>query len=181
MLLRDASRVEGSRAHGSQRLSRVPASQANERDRVMKKFLLVALLILGFAASAGAADRATPDEAKAMAIKAAEYLKANGPDKAFEAFKAADAGFRDRDLYVWVQDDKGTMVFHPINAALIGKSMLDLRDVDGKAFNRDVQAVTDAGWVDYKWQDPQTKAVEPKKSYIVRVGNYLVGVGAYVK
>ena len=105
----------------------------------MKKLMLVALLILGFAASAGAADHATPDEAKTMAIKAADYLKANGPEKAFAAFKAADGGFRDRDLYVVVQDNKGNMVFHPIAAALIGKSVLDLKDVDGRPFNRDVR------------------------------------------
>lgn len=66
----------------------------------MKKLLLMALLLFGFAASAGAVDRASPDEAKAMAIKAAQYLKASGPEKAFEAFKAPDAGFRDRDLFV---------------------------------------------------------------------------------
>lgn len=147
----------------------------------MKKLMLVALLILGFAASAGAADHATPDEAKTMAIKAADYLKANGPEKAFAAFKAADGGFRDRDLYVVVQDNKGNMVFHPIAAALIGKSVLDLKDVDGRPFNRDVQAIKDTGWVDYKWQDPQTKAVAPKKSYVVNTGNYLVMVGAYVQ
>ena len=35
-----------------------------------------------------AAGQATPDDAKAMAIKAAEYLKSAGPDKAFPEFDA---------------------------------------------------------------------------------------------
>ena len=39
----------------------------------------------------------------------------------------------------------------------------------------------DAGWVDFKWQNPLTKAVEPKSMYEVRVGEYVVGVGAYAK
>jgi len=148
----------------------------------MKKLLLTTLLLLGFAASAGAAgDHATPDEAKAMTIKAAEYLKANGPDKAFAAFKDPAGGFRDRDLYVVVQDHKGMMVFHPLAPALIGKSMLDLKDVDGKPFNREVQAITDTGWVEFKWQDPQTKTVAPKKSYVINTGDYFVMVGAYVQ
>jgi signal transduction histidine kinase len=146
----------------------------------MKNLILAALMILGFAAAADAADRATPDEAKAMAIKAADYLKANGAEKAFAAFKAPDGGFRDRDLYVVVQDTKGNMAFHPLNPALIGKSMLDLKDVDGKPFNREVQAIKDTGWVDYKWMDPQTKKVEPKKSYVIHTGEYFVQVGAYV-
>jgi cytochrome c len=37
----------------------------------------------------------------------------------------------------------------------------------------------DRGWVDYKWQNPITKAVSHKTAYAVRVGDYVVGVGAY--
>jgi len=66
-------------------------------------------------------------------------------------------------------------------AGLIGKSVLDLKDVDGKPFNRETQAIKDVGWVEFKWQNPITKAVEPKRQYIIRVGDYLIGVGAYVK
>jgi cytochrome c len=39
--------------------------------------------------------------------------------------------------------------------------------------------VADAPWVDYKWQNPVSKAVEPKTSYEIRVGDDVVGVGAY--
>lgn len=140
---------------------------------------LIASLL--FAPAAYAAGQATPDEAKAMAIKAAEYLKAVGPDKAFPEFDAKDGPWHDRDLYVTVQDSKGVMVAHGTNGGLIGKSMLDLRDVDGKLFNRDIQAIKDTGWVDFKWQNPLTKAVEPKTMYEVRVGDYVVGVGAYAR
>jgi len=147
----------------------------------MKKWMLAALLFFGMAMAADAADHASLDEAKAMAEKAAAFLKANGPDKAFATFKDPAGGFRDRDLYVVVQDHNGMMVFHPLAPALIGKSMLDLKDVDGKPFNREVQAVKDTGWVDYKWLDPQTKTVSPKKSYVINTGDYLVMVGAYVQ
>ncbi|HET7880486.1 MAG TPA: cache domain-containing protein, partial [Acetobacteraceae bacterium] len=128
-----------------------------------------------------AAGQATPDEAKVMAIKAADYLKSVGPEKAFPEFDAKDGPWHDRDLYVIVQDNKGVMVAHGTTAALIGKSTLDLKDVDGKPFNRETQAIQDAGWIEFKWQNPLTKTVEPKKQYIVRVGDYLVGVGAYGK
>jgi cytochrome c len=116
-----------------------------------------------------------------MAIKAADYLKSVGPEKAFPEFDAKDGPWHDRDLYVTVEDSKGVMVAHGTNPGLIGKSMLDLKDVDGKPFNREIQAVSDAGWVDFKWQNPLTKAVEPKRNYEVRVGEYLVGVGAYAR
>jgi hypothetical protein len=39
--------------------------------------------------------------------------------------------------------------------------------------------VTDQAWLDYKCQNPVSKAVTPKTSYVVRVGDYVVGVGAY--
>ena len=129
-----------------------------------------------------AAGQATPDEAKAMAVKAAEYLKSVGPEKAFPEFDAKDnTTWHDRDLYVTVQDSKGVMVAHGTNSGLIGKSMLDLRDVDGKLFNRDIHEIKDSGWVEFKWQNPVTKVVEPKKMYEVRAGEYIVGVGAYAK
>jgi cytochrome c len=128
-----------------------------------------------------AAGQATPDEAKAMAIKAAEYLKSVGPEKAFPEFDARDGPWRDRDLYVFVDDTKGVMVANGTNPGLIGKSVVELRDVDGKAFHHEILAIADAGWVDFKWRNPVTNAVEPKTTYEVRVGDYIVGVGAYVK
>ena len=148
----------------------------------MQKLLsCIAALGVVFALSSAclAAGRATPEDAKAMAIKAAEYLKSAGPDKAFAAFDAKDGPWHDRDLYVTVQDLHGVMVAHGTNAGLIGHSMLDLKDVDGKPFNREIQAIKDAAWVDYKWQNPTTKAVEAKVAYELRVGDYIVGVGAY--
>jgi cytochrome c len=74
-----------------------------------------------------AADRAPPDEARTMAVKAAEYLKANGPEQAFAAFDAKDGPRRDRDLYVSVIDTNGVMRAHGTNPGLIGRSVIDLR------------------------------------------------------
>src|SRR5579859_2219754 len=147
----------------------------------MKRLLLFMLVALGLSwATAFAGDRATPDEAKALTEKAAAYLKDNGFDKACPVFHAKDGGFQDRDLYVTVQDNKGNMACHGTTAALEGKSMLPLKDVDSKAFNVEIQAIKDTGWVEFKWINPVSKQVEPKKTYQIRVGDYLVGVGAYV-
>ena len=141
--------------------------------------MLVTMLLA--APMANAADQATPDEAKAMAIKAVEYLKSAGPEKAFAEFDAKDGRWHDRDLYVTVLDSNGVAVAQGNNPGLVGKSVIDLRDVDGESFARGMIAVKDASWVNFKWQNPVTKAVEPKTSYEVRVGEYVVGVGAYSK
>ena len=146
---------------------------------------LLPLLSLGMALllapAALAAGQATPDEAIAMAIKAAAYLQSVGPETAFAAFDAKDSVWHDRDLYVVVEDADGVMLAHGTNPGLMGKSMLNLRDVDAKAFSQDAVAIKDAGWVTYKWQDLVSKAVEAKTTYWVRVGGDVVGVGAYAK
>ena len=147
-------------------------------SRLLHVLRIVSFLLLA-PLSVWAAGQATPDEAKAMAIKAADYLKTSGPDKAFPEFSAKEGVWHDRDLYVTVQNGQGVMVAHGVNPGLVGKTVLELKDVDGKPFNREIQQVKDAGWITFKWQNPLTKAVEPKTMYIVRVGEYTVGVGAY--
>ena len=146
-----------------------------------RRLVLLAPTLPLLASTAWAAGQATPDEAKALALKAAEYLKSVGPDKAFPEFDAKDGPWHDRDLYITVQDPNGVMLAHGTNPGLIGKSLIDLKDVDGKSFTREMLAVKDQGWVDFKWQNPLTKAVEAKSAYEVRVGEYIVGVGAYAK
>lgn len=149
--------------------------------RRVKYFLLLVPMLLVAATASWAAGQATPDEAKAMAIKAAEYLKAVGPDKAFPEFDAKGGPWHDRDLYVTVISDQGVMLAHGTNAGLIGRNVLQLKDPEGNAFNLNIVAIKDAAWVNFKWQNPMTHSTEPKTAYYVRVGNDLVGVGAYAK
>lgn len=66
----------------------------------MRVYPLIGLVMLFglLSASVHASDRATPDDAKAMAIKAAQYLRDAGPEVAFAAFTAGDSAWHDRDL-----------------------------------------------------------------------------------
>jgi cytochrome c len=150
------------------------------KGSTMKRLLVLALLVVGVSFSAAfAAEFGTPDEAKALAEKAATFLKANGSEKSFPVFQAKDGGFQDRDMYVTVADSTGTMLVNGGMPSLVGKNLIDLKDVDGKPFEREVVAIKDAGWVEFKWINPVTKAVQLKRTYQIRVGDYLVGVGAY--
>lgn len=144
--------------------------------------LFVAVLLGVFAVTTApgiAADRGTPEEAKALALKAAEYLRANGPEKAFPVFSNPTGEFRDRDLYVLVLDRAAVMMAHGANPNLIGRSQLAMRDVTGKPMAAEMVAIPTEGVVEYRWQNPETKAIEEKVTYIFRVGDYTVGVGAY--
>jgi len=145
--------------------------------KLFLKALLVLYLFLG--ATAWAGGTGTPDEAKAMALRAAAFLKDDGPAKAFPVFDAPGGPFHDRDLYVMVYDNSGTNVAHGANKALIGKDLIALKDPNGVFVVRDIVAVQNQGWVNYMWPDPVTRKLAPKTTYVVRVGNYLVGVGAY--
>jgi|tagenome__1003787_1003787.scaffolds.fasta_scaffold20950465_2 cytochrome c len=147
----------------------------------MRRFLLALLLISGFALSlpVHAAPNAAPDEAKAMAVRAAEFLRTAGQEKAFAAFNANDSQFHDRDLYVFAWTTDGMCVAHGANPVLIGRNLLNLKDIEGKPIGNEFVAVSDASWISYKWQNPQTKGIEHKTSYVVRVDNFIVGVGAY--
>jgi cytochrome c len=149
--------------------------------RSMLFAIVAGLCAASFSTAVFAEDRATPDDAKAMATRAAEFLKANGPEKAFAAFNDPRGTFRERDLYVVVQNREGVVQAHGTTPALVGKDISGLKDVDGKSFVKDIIAIESMGWVHYKWKNPTTNAVEPKSLYVIRVGDYTVDVGAYEK
>jgi cytochrome c len=139
--------------------------------------LFVAMGVL--AAPAAAQERGTTAEAQAMAEAAAAFLVDNGPEIAYPAFSDGPE-WHDRDLYVFVIGLDGINRAHGANAALIGTDITGLVDRNGAYFVRDFLAVETVGWVDYVYTDPLTGLDEPKSSYIIRVGDVIVGVGAYL-
>lgn len=145
------------------------------RAAVAALFLALGVLVT----AASAQERATPAEAQAMAEAAAAYLAANGPDVAYPAFNDGPE-WHDRDLYVFVIDPAGISLSHGANRDLIGTDISDLVDRNGVYFVREFLGVETAGWIDYVYTSPLTGADEPKSSYIIRVGDLIVGVGAYL-
>ncbi len=137
-------------------------------------------VFMGFALSPILAHAdGTPEQAMEMAKKAAEFVRANGNDAATAEFNKAESEFIVDDLYVFVVDDAGAFVAHPIKPALVGKNMIGLKDVDGTPLIKLFTEVESEGWVEYKWPHPATKKVTPKKSYIINIDGYRLGVGAY--
>lgn len=151
--------------------------------RVISAALVAFALLLMPAAGFAAADKGTADEAKAMVEKAATLLKDAGPDKAFAAFDdPANKDFHDRDLYIFVRSMDGNTVAHGANKGMIGHTNLDLKDADGKPYNKemiDLATSKGSGWVDYRWVNPVSHKIEPKSSFIEKVGDYVVGAGFY--
>jgi cytochrome c len=154
----------------------------------MRKCLALFLSIAGLVcmvAMAAADGNHTPEQAKALVQKAVEYLKREGKEKALAVFSDPNGEFVDGDLYLIVfdaVDGKLTMLAHGVNKALIGKPSIDVRDANGKAFNRETLAAlatADDYWVTYVWANPITKKIAQKKSYFTRVCDVIIGAGVY--
>ncbi len=147
----------------------------------MKKILIaLSIAFMAFVQPVLAEERGSMEEAQAMALKAAEFFKANGRQAAAEAFQTPGGEWHDRDLYVFALDVHGVTWAHGANPALVGRELLDLADVSGKPFIREFIAIETEGWVDYLLENPVSGEIEMKTSYIVRVSDdELVGVGAY--
>ncbi|CAK0747811.1 Histidine kinase [Azospirillaceae bacterium] len=145
--------------------------------------LLIGLLVL--TGVSGAQEFGSREEAKAMVEKAAAFLRANGAEKAIAEFNSKGGQFIDRDLYVVMAKlSDGVRVAHGANPKMIGKSLVDFKDVEGKSYGLeilDVAKTKGTGWVDYKFSNPVTKKITDKTSYVMKVDDHVVFVGAYTK
>jgi cytochrome c len=134
-------------------------------------------------APALAQDRGTPDQAKTLVEKAAAHIKNVGAEKAFADFNDPKGAYQDRDLFVFVYGADGKIVCVPGIPALLGRDANALKDVDGKEFGKLIITAAAAnaagGWAEYRMTNPATKKVEPKKTYAIKAGDYVLGSGAY--
>jgi hypothetical protein len=132
---------------------------------------------------AAAAARATKAEAEALVTKAIAFLKANGPDKAYDAFTNGPA-FKDRELYVIVYDLTGKNLAHGANPKLVGKDLIGLKDPDGKLLNQilvDLAKQKGKGWSEeFKFRNPVTNELQRRIVYVERVGETFVGAGVFL-
>ena len=148
----------------------------------MKRLLAGIVILFMVVGLAYAQDRGTSTEAKALLDKAVAFYQANGQAKAFAAFNDAKGQFVSKDLYIFALDMNGKILSHGANASLIGKDMMGAKDADGKLFMKEMVEVGKTkvkGAIDYKWENPKTKKVEQKSSYVEKVDSVILGCGYY--
>jgi cytochrome c len=150
-----------------------------------RKFLLNALIASAVAVIATGnahANNATAPEATAMVKKGVAFIKSSGKDKGYAEISNKSGQFNDRDLYLVVYGLDGTVRAHGANEKMIGKNLIDLKDVDGKAFVKErVELATSKGsfWQDYKFTNPVSKKIEPKSMYCEKLDDAVVCGGIY--
>lgn len=145
----------------------------------------LAVLALFMAASvwAAEAERATAKEAEAMVKKAVAQIKVDR-DKAFADISNPAGPYVDRDLYLVVYRTDGTNLAHGFNQKMIGKSFMDIRDMDGKEYMRermDLARTKGSFWQDLKFVDPLTRKIEPKQVYCEKSGADMLVCGGIYK
>lgn len=145
--------------------------------------LFAAALAAALALPAAAKDgNATATEATAMVKKGVAFIKANGKDKGYTEISNKSGQFTDRDLYLVVYGLDGTVRAHGANEKMIGKNLIELKDVDGKPFVKErVELAQSKGtfWQDYKFTNPVSKKIEPKSMYCERLEDSAVCGGIY--
>ena len=150
----------------------------------MNKHFSSITLIASFAlASVAHADGgASAAEATAMVKKGVVFIKSQGKDKGYAEISSKTSQFRDRDLYLVVYGLDGTVRAHGANEKMIGKNLIELKDVDGKAFVKErVELAASKGtfWQDYKFTNPTNKKIEPKSMYCEKLEDTAVCGGIY--
>ncbi len=87
--------------------------------------------------------------------------------------------------YFWINDYDLKMVMHPINSSLNGTDLSNKKDADGtKMFVNMVSVVKKEGkgFTNYQWENPASKKVESKISYVMGFDKWkwIVGSGMYL-
>jgi methyl-accepting chemotaxis protein len=122
------------------------------------------------------------DEARALVARALALVQERGRGAASEPLHSTEAGFVDRDLYIFFVDRDGRYVLHGAKPAMEGKRVHDVPGIDGDRFVRDAFAAADAGggWIDYAIVNPVSGQVQAKASWVQTLDrNLVVGCGIY--
>ena len=146
------------------------------------RFAFITAMAVVFAPGARADEGASPAEATAMVKKGISFIKKEGKDKGYAEVSSKTSQFKDRDLYLVVYGLDGVVRAHGANEKMIGKNLIDLKDVDGKAFVKErVELAASKGtfWQDYKFTNPTSKKIEPKSMYCEKLEDSAVCGGIY--
>lgn len=144
--------------------------------------LILSLMLAHLSSARAAAGGATEADAVAMVKKGVALVKAEGKDKAYTEFTSKTSPFHNQDLYLVVYGLDGVVHAHGANEKMVGKNLIELKDIDGKAFVRErvEMAKTKASfWQDYKFTNPENKKIEPKAMYCERLEDTVVCGGIY--
>ncbi len=142
--------------------------------------LFLCSFLVVFSLTAG--DGATPKEIVAKVNEAAKLVETKGVEAATKIFNDKKGGFVWKDTYIFMLKMDGVTLAHPEKPALIGKNLIQFKDIKGTALGAVlISAAKKNTWAEYYWPKPGGKDPVIKASYCVEVKgkNVMVGAGVY--
>ncbi|MCJ2093720.1 cache domain-containing protein [Methylobacterium sp. J-072] len=126
-------------------------------------------------------------EIETLVNEAAETIESKGRT-AFPEFRRKNSPWRYGDVYLFVVDMQGIVLFNAAHPNREGRDLLQEHDAAGKQFHKDFIGVvreSGSGWVDYMFPRPRRSTPEVKWSYVCGTSvdgtPALVGAGVYVE
>jgi signal transduction histidine kinase len=122
------------------------------------------------------------NEAKKWVEQAVAFYKVSGKRIALAAFTDLAGMFVKDEMYIYVLNPQGTMLAHGVNEKFVGEEFINLKDIDGTPFIKEIVDTANAkgsGWVEYKWYNPATREWSPKAAYFEKVDNLIICAGVY--
>ncbi|RKT45115.1 response regulator [Thiocapsa rosea] len=136
-----------------------------------------------FEPSKAVQGNALPAEARALVQNAAAYAEVHGREALLEALREPNGAFHRGDLYAFAYDLDMTFLAHPVRPELVGQNWIDRPDrAGGTLFRHEIQRIalsSGSGWVAYEYENPINQRIEPKMTFVQRVGDIIVCAGAY--
>lgn len=151
----------------------------------MKRYVAVCfVLMLAFQLFTSLAIAERAEDCRNLVAKAVDFIKDNGPEYSLKVFSASKGPFIDKELYIFACSMDNVMLAHPYKRELIGKNVNEFEDVKGKLLFQEFKKVAQnggRGWVNYWWWKPGEKDTFHKASFIMKVPdqNLYVGAGYY--
>lgn len=148
---------------------------------MLKRILnpLITFLVLSVTASVNTSEA---QKAVDLVKKAAEYMSVYGKENCMNELKKKNGRFCKGELFVFAYDTTGVMIAHPKNHKLIGVNLIDVPDVEGKMYRREMIKIAKhkgCGWVDYKYQNPEKKQLEFIAAYVHQSGDLVLCCGVH--
>jgi signal transduction histidine kinase len=143
-------------------------------------FVIVGALFLGLTTTLASAD--DKETAVKLVKSAVAYISANGVEKGLDILNDPKSEFVKGELYVFAYDTNGVMMANSFKQNLVGQNVLDVPDTAGKKYRREMVEVAKtkgSGWVDYQSQNPKTKKMEQKTTYIEKTGDLIICCGIF--
>lgn len=153
-------------------------------NRCMALIAIVLFLLVSVPAMAD--ETATKQECVIKCHEAAALINSKGLEKAIQKIGNQNGPFVWKDSYVFLMNLEGKMLAHPFKPELTKKEhCLLITDPTGKAlFVHFVNTARNLGegWVEYMWPKPGKTTPRKKITYIYRVPDtdLFVGAGVYV-